>query len=89
MRAMRESFQASGDESFVVLQTHFYKWIRDHRTHHKFTDSAADPHDANRGFFFSHVGWLMMKRHPAVIKYGKKIDMSDIEADPVICFFDK
>ncbi|XP_014209579.1 acyl-CoA Delta(11) desaturase-like [Copidosoma floridanum] len=70
-------------------QTHFYKWIRDHRTHHKFTDSAADPHDANRGFFFSHVGWLMMKRHPAVIKYGKKIDMSDIEADPVICFFDK
>ncbi|KAL7302848.1 hypothetical protein TKK_0004080 [Trichogramma kaykai] len=70
-------------------QTHFYKWIRDHRTHHKFTETKADPHDANRGFFFSHVGWLMMKRHPAVIKYGKKIDMSDIEADPVIRFFDK
>ncbi|KAJ8674813.1 hypothetical protein QAD02_010599, partial [Eretmocerus hayati] len=69
--------------------THFHKWIRDHRTHHKFTDTPADPHDANRGFFFSHCGWLMMKRHPAVIKYGKKVDMSDIEADPVIQFFDK
>ncbi|OXU32084.1 hypothetical protein TSAR_007841 [Trichomalopsis sarcophagae] len=69
--------------------THFHKWIRDHRTHHKFTETAADPHDANRGFFFSHVGWLMMKRHPAVKKYGSKVDMSDIEADPVIQFFDR
>ncbi|KAJ8674810.1 hypothetical protein QAD02_010596 [Eretmocerus hayati] len=70
-------------------QTHMHKWIRDHRTHHKFTETKADPHDSTRGFFFSHVGWLMMKRHPAVIKYGKKIDMSDIEADPVIQYFDK
>lgn len=31
----------------------------------------------------------MMKRHPAVKKYGSKVDMSDIEADPVIQFFDK
>ncbi|XP_063977669.1 acyl-CoA Delta-9 desaturase-like [Diachasmimorpha longicaudata] len=70
-------------------QTHLSKWIRDHRTHHRFTETPADPHDANRGFFFSHVGWLMMKRHPAVIEYGRKIDMSDIRADPVIQFFDK
>ncbi|XP_058798659.1 acyl-CoA Delta-9 desaturase-like isoform X2 [Phymastichus coffea] len=69
--------------------THFHKWIRDHRTHHKYTETSADPHNANRGFFFSHVGWLMMKRHPAVKMYGSKIDMSDIEADPVIRFFDK
>ncbi|XP_033224628.1 acyl-CoA Delta(11) desaturase-like [Belonocnema kinseyi] len=70
-------------------QTHLYKWIRDHRTHHRFTETPADPHDASRGFFFSHVGWLMMKRHPAVIRNGKKVDMSDIKADPVIRFFDK
>ncbi|KAF7990996.1 hypothetical protein HCN44_000801 [Aphidius gifuensis] len=65
------------------------KWIRDHRTHHRFTETAADPHDANRGFFFSHVGWLMMKRHPAVKKHGSKVDMSDVYGDPVIQFFDK
>ncbi|XP_076248274.1 acyl-CoA Delta-9 desaturase [Calliopsis andreniformis] len=70
-------------------QTHFYKWIRDHRTHHKYTETLADPHDANRGFFFSHMGWLMVKRHPAVKKYGSKVDMNDISADPVIEFFDK
>ncbi|KAJ8674811.1 hypothetical protein QAD02_010597 [Eretmocerus hayati] len=70
-------------------QTHMSKWIRDHRTHHKFTETKADPHDSSRGFFFSHVGWLMMKRHPAVIKHGKKIDMSDVQSDPVIQFFDR
>ncbi|XP_001599899.2 acyl-CoA Delta(11) desaturase [Nasonia vitripennis] len=73
----------------MIGQTHMHKWIRDHRTHHKFTETKADPHDSRRGFFFSHVGWLMMKRHPAVIEYGKKIDMSDIEADPVIQWFDR
>ncbi|CAK9815809.1 (11Z)-hexadec-11-enoyl-CoA conjugase [Anthophora quadrimaculata] len=70
-------------------QTCFYKWIRDHRTHHRYTETCADPHDATRGFFFSHIGWLMVKRHPAVKEYGSKIDMSDIVADPVIKFFDK
>ena len=68
---------------------HMYKWIRDHRTHHKFTETKADPHDANQGIFFSHVGWLMMKRHPAVVKYGNKVDMSDVAADPVIQLLDR
>ncbi|KAF3428451.1 hypothetical protein E2986_08871 [Frieseomelitta varia] len=70
-------------------QTRFYNWIRDHRTHHKYTETPADPHDATRGFFFSHIGWLMVKRHPAVKEYGSKVDMSDIVADPVLRFFDR
>ncbi|XP_046471035.1 stearoyl-CoA desaturase 5 [Neodiprion pinetum] len=70
-------------------QTCLFKWIRDHRTHHRYTETPADPHDANRGFFFSHVGWLMMRRHPAVKAHGSKVDMSDILADPVIQFADK
>ena len=60
--------------------------MRDHRQHHKFSDTDADPHNANRGFFFSHVGWLLSRKHPKVIEYGKKIDMSDLEADPWIMF---
>jgi len=31
----------------------------------------------------------MMKHHPAVKKYGKNVDMSDIAADSVIRFVDK
>lgn len=63
-----------------------YIWVRDHRLHHKYSDSDADPHNANRGFFFAHMGWLMSKKHPAVIAKGKTIDMSDLEADFIVMF---
>lgn len=58
--------------------------MRDHRVHHKFTDTDADPHNAQRGFFFSHMGWLMVRKHPDVISKGATIDMSDLEKDPVV-----
>lgn len=47
-------------------QNCLYVWVRDHRQHHKFSDTDADPHNANRGFFFSHIGWLLSKKHPKV-----------------------
>ncbi|RVE52654.1 hypothetical protein evm_002773 [Chilo suppressalis] len=70
-------------------QNNIYNWVRDHRVHHKYSETTADPHDANRGFFFSHVGWLMMKKHPEVLKKGAKIDMSDITRDPLIQFHNR
>lgn len=66
-----------------------FNWVRDHRVHHKYTDTEADPHDSNRGFWFSHVGWLMLKKKPAVVECGKGVDMTDILEDPVIQFVDK
>lgn len=47
-------------------QNCLYIWVRDHRQHHKYSDTDADPHNATRGFFFSHCGWLMSKKHPKV-----------------------
>ncbi|XP_038219528.1 acyl-CoA desaturase-like [Zerene cesonia] len=70
-------------------QNNLYNWVRDHRLHHKKSETSADPHDANRGFFFSHVGWLMMKKHPHVRTEGSKIDMSDITSDPMLVFFNR
>ncbi|XP_071646592.1 acyl-CoA Delta-9 desaturase-like [Temnothorax longispinosus] len=63
-----------------------YEWVRDHRVHHKYTDTDADPHNSKRGFFFSHVGWLMIKKHPEVIQRGLEMDMNDILADPIAAF---
>lgn len=63
-----------------------WTWVRDHRLHHKYSDTDADPHNARRGFFFSHMGWLMVRPHPAVVKEGRKIDLSDLKADPLIMF---
>jgi len=70
----------------VAFQNHIYEWCRDHRVHHKFTETNADPHNARRGFFFAHVGWLLCKKHEAVKVKGKTVDMSDLEADPIVRF---
>jgi stearoyl-CoA desaturase (Delta-9 desaturase) len=70
----------------IAVQNSLYEWVRDHRVHHKYTDTNADPHNSKRGFFFSHIGWLMCKKHPDVKKFGGRIDMSDLEADPIVMF---
>nr|AHL21605.1 acyl-CoA desaturase delta9 [Calanus hyperboreus] len=61
-----------------------YIWTRDHRTHHKCSETVGDPHNANRGFFFAHMGWLLVRKHPEVIRAGKTINMTDLENDPIV-----
>lgn len=80
LRALLMIFQT------LAFQNHIFEWVRDHRVHHKFTDTNADPHNSRRGFFFSHMGWLMTKKHPDVKEKGASVDMSDLEADPVVMF---
>jgi len=70
----------------IALQNDIYEWCRDHRVHHKYSETDADPHNSNRGFFFAHMGWLMCRKHPQVIEKGKKMDMSDVLADPIVQF---
>lgn len=70
----------------LALENDIYEWSRDHRVHHKYSETDADPHNAKRGFFFAHVGWLLCRKHPEVIEKGKTVDMSDLEKDPLIRF---
>ncbi|KAJ1522373.1 hypothetical protein ONE63_002662 [Megalurothrips usitatus] len=70
----------------LAFQNHIHEWVRDHRVHHKFTDTDADPHNAKRGFFFSHMGWLMVRKHPDVRTRGATVDLSDLERDPIVMF---
>ncbi len=44
-------------------------WAADHRRHHKNTDSEDDPYNALRGFWWSHVGWVLHKTPPAASLY--------------------
>lgn len=67
-----------------LFQKHVYQWALDHRVHHKYTESDADPHNAKRGFWFSHVGWLILTPHPDVVEKRIAVDMSDLEADPIV-----
>lgn len=70
----------------IAFENDIYEWCRDHRVHHKYSETDADPHNSKRGFFFAHMGWLLMRKHPDVIEKGKTIDLSDLLADPVVRF---
>jgi stearoyl-CoA desaturase (delta-9 desaturase) len=70
----------------IANQFSIYHWSRDHRVHHKYTETDADPHNATKGFFFAHVGWLLLKKYPEVIAAGKGMDHSDLLEDPCVAF---
>lgn len=63
-----------------------FHWARDHRVHHKHSETHADPHNATRGFFFAHMGWLYVKKHPDIFKAGNEMDFTDLLEDPVVAF---
>jgi len=70
----------------IANQGSIFHWSRDHRVHHKFSETNADPHNATRGFFFAHMGWLFVKKHPDVVKVGRTLDFSDLLEDPLVMF---
>ena len=55
-------------------------WSRGHRAHHRYTDTDLDPYNAHKGFFYSHIGWMLLKprRKPGVA------DVSDLSKSPVV-----
>ena len=70
----------------MAIQDSIYHWSRDHRLHHKYSDTDADPYNSSNGFFFSHMGWLMVKKNEHVIEKGKTINMNDLENDKIVMF---
>ncbi|MFH7026584.1 MAG: acyl-CoA desaturase [Heteroscytonema crispum UTEX LB 1556] len=62
------------------------EWVGTHRLHHLHSDTGPDPHDSNKGFWWSHIGWLIY-RSPAqgeIPRFTK-----DIAEDPVYQFLQK
>ena len=85
------SFKAGAPTRFLLMllaslsnQGGIYHWSRDHRTHHRESDHAGDPHDSGRGFFYSHLGWLLLNKPEVVKTAGRKIDCSDLLEDPFV-----
>jgi len=70
----------------IANQGSIYHWSRDHRVHHKYSETEADPHNATRGFFFAHMGWLFLKKDPSVIKAGRELDYTDLNEDAAVMF---
>ena len=47
------------------MQGSAYWWAREHRAHHRYTDSELDPYSAKNGFLYTHLGWIVLKRERA------------------------
>ena len=54
---LRAFYLLFGAASF---QTSAITWCADHRQHHSRTDTEEDPYNRKRGFWWSHIGWIMM-----------------------------
>jgi stearoyl-CoA desaturase (Delta-9 desaturase) len=45
-------------------------WVGHHRHHHRYSDRKDDAHSPNRGFFWSHMGWLFS---PSCIRVRRRL----------------
>jgi stearoyl-CoA desaturase (delta-9 desaturase) len=65
-------------------QGSIYHWTRDHRMHHKHTDTELDPHSIQYGFWYSHMGWLFFRKNDKLREAARLIQMTDIESDSIV-----
>ncbi len=65
-------------------------WVGGHRQHHAFTeDNEKDPYSANRGFWWSHMLWILCSR-PEHFDYSQYRRFApDLDADPYYRWLDR
>jgi len=68
----------------MALQNSVFCWASNHRTHHLHVDDYdRDPYSVKRGFWFSHIGW-MLREYPSGIPDFTNIP--DLRRDPMLQF---
>ncbi len=60
-------------------------WAAHHRAHHRFSDTEQDIHSPLRGFWHSHIGWIMSDRNTATDLNAVK----DLARFPELRFLDR
>ena len=68
----------------MALQHSVLVWASQHRTHHRHVDDVdRDPYSAQRGFWFSHIGWIL-RNYPSGV--NDFTNAKDLERDPMVMF---
>ncbi|MFD2178475.1 acyl-CoA desaturase [Veronia pacifica] len=66
-----------------AIQNSILHWSSDHRIHHRHVDdNDNDPYSAQRGFWFSHIGWML--RDYQNEKYNDYSNCRDLQKDKVV-----
>ncbi len=68
----------------AAFQNSAIKWCSDHRRHHLKTDSEEDPYSILKGFFWAHMGWVMISEKEQRIE-----NVEDLQSDPILLWQDK
>ncbi|WHI48512.1 fatty acid desaturase [Microbulbifer sp. VAAF005] len=66
----------------AALQDSILKWCDHHRHHHQFVDdNNRDPYSAKRGFWFSHIEWMM---HEYPTSHQNFENVQDLKRDKIV-----
>lgn len=57
----------------AALQNSALKWCNDHRVHHTKVDTDHDPYNINEGFFYAHMGWILLQENIDDYRYSKDL----------------
>jgi stearoyl-CoA desaturase (delta-9 desaturase) len=85
------TYEAHGILKFVylifasmALQNSALVWCSGHRVHHlKVDDNDLDPYSAGRGFWFSHIGWMLRYYPSGTPDFS---NARDLEREPLLAF---
>jgi len=87
-----KTYEASWIVKFLLLlagaaafQNSARKWSSDHRRHHKYVDTTRDPYNIKEGFWYAHIGWVLLKYDN---EYSYK-DVPDLINDPLVMWQEK
>jgi len=68
----------------MAIQNSVLFWASGHRTHHRHVDHVdLDPYSAKRGFWYSHIGW-MLRNYPSGTPDFR--NAPDLQKDPMLMF---
>ena len=69
----------------LALQNSALHWSSDHRRHHRHVDdNQKDPYSAGRGFWYSHIGWMLREYQREI--YHDYSNVRDLQNNPVVAF---
>lgn len=58
-------------------------WSRNHRAHHRYVDTDKDPYAVHNGFWYAHIGWMVLKQDS---RRAGRVDISDLNANSLVMF---
>lgn len=73
----------------LACQSGPIQWVTAHRVHHAYSDQAQDPHSPLKSFFWSHMGWTLVKNKDIDRDESFKRFSPDLYYDKGHQFFEK